>query len=334
MEEKLFVINSNLKRRQLNTFQKIELVLKSKPILQEIAKQRMLSGKKSESESDPSQIFVRGRVDDSIADNTGSSRETVRKVEYLLENAAVEKLDRLRQGKTRINKEYQRVQKSIAIQRLANTAIGTIPYSNNSCNSMLGDIRESGKNIATESVDLIFTDPPYAEKCMYLYQELLNLSVRVLKQSGSLVMYAPNQLDKIFRMIADAKLNYADIIAVHQNGSTPKLWKNGIWADCKFLIWCFKGDKPTKFHDLSNFIQSEAVDKHNHEWEQSTVEASTMIKPLTLEGMTVLDPFMGSGTTGIATVKLGRKFIGIEIDPLHYSNAQRRLSAVTAEVIK
>jgi hypothetical protein len=71
-------------------------------------------------------------------------------------------------------------------------------------------------------------------------------------------------------------LKYADIIAVDQNGDT--------WADCKFLIWCFKGDRPTKFHDLSNFIQSEKVNKYNHEWEQSTVEALTMIKPLTQEG--------------------------------------------------
>ena len=91
-------------------------------------------------------------------------------------------------------------------------------------------------------------------------------------------MYAPNQLDKIFRMLERFDLKYADIIAVHQNGDTAKLWKYGVWADCRFLFWCFKGDKPIKFHDLSNFIQSQAVDKHNHKWEQSTIEASTMIR--------------------------------------------------------
>jgi len=91
------------------------------------------------------------------------------------------------------------------------------------------------------------------------------------------------------------------------------------------LIWCFKGDKPTKFHDLSNFIQSVKVNKYNREWEQSTVEALTMIKPLTQEGMTVLDPFMGSGTTGIASLELNRKYVGIEIDPHHYSKAERRV---------
>lgn len=40
---------------------------------------------------------------------------------------------------------------------------------------------------------------------------------------------------------------------------------------------------------------------------------------------TVLDPFMGSGTTGVACVKLGRRFIGIEIDPGYFDIACRRI---------
>ena len=42
---------------------------------------------------------------------------------------------------------------------------------------------------------------------------------------------------------------------------------------------------------------------------------------------TILDPFMGSGTTGVAAVKLGRKFIGIEIDPKYFDIACRRVKA-------
>lgn len=43
------------------------------------------------------------------------------------------------------------------------------------------------------------------------------------------------------------------------------------------------------------------------------------------KGETLLDPFMGSGTTGVAAVKLGRKFIGIEIDPRYFDIACRRI---------
>ena len=43
------------------------------------------------------------------------------------------------------------------------------------------------------------------------------------------------------------------------------------------------------------------------------------------EGQTILDPFMGSGTTGVACVNLGRKFIGIEIEPKYFDIACRRI---------
>jgi DNA modification methylase len=44
-----------------------------------------------------------------------------------------------------------------------------------------------------------------------------------------------------------------------------------------------------------------------------------------VEGETILDPFMGSGTTGVACQKLGRKFIGIEIEPKYFDIACRRI---------
>jgi DNA modification methylase len=45
------------------------------------------------------------------------------------------------------------------------------------------------------------------------------------------------------------------------------------------------------------------------------------------DARTILDPFMGSGTTGVACVKLGRRFIGIEIDPGYFDIACRRIEA-------
>ena len=42
--------------------------------------------------------------------------------------------------------------------------------------------------------------------------------------------------------------------------------------------------------------------------------------------MTVLDPFMGSGTTGVACVRTGRRFIGIEISEQYFAIAQRRIA--------
>ena len=50
-----------------------------------------------------------------------------------------------------------------------------------------------------------------------------------------------------------------------------------------------------------------------------------LVKTYTNEGDTVIDPFMGSGTTGLACARLNRKFIGIELEPEYYKMAIERI---------
>lgn len=65
---------------------------------------------------------------------------------------------------------------------------------------------------------------------------------------------------------------------------------------------------------------------------QKPLEVMTVIiQWLTNPSMTILDPFMGSGTTGVAAVKLGRRFIGIEIDPNYFEIARRRIEDALAQ---
>ena len=51
-----------------------------------------------------------------------------------------------------------------------------------------------------------------------------------------------------------------------------------------------------------------------------------LIDLFTNPGETILDPFMGSGTTGVACANLGRKFIGIEIEEKHFDIACHRIA--------
>lgn len=51
------------------------------------------------------------------------------------------------------------------------------------------------------------------------------------------------------------------------------------------------------------------------------------VETLSRAGDSILDPFMGSGTTGVACARLGRRFIGIEIDPGYFDIACRRIEA-------
>jgi hypothetical protein len=48
--------------------------------------------------------------------------------------------------------------------------------------------------------------------------------------------------------------------------------------------------------------------------------------------LSIIDPFMGSGTTGVACMNLGRKFIGIEIEPRYFDIACKRIEAAYAQL--
>ena len=82
-EENLFVIDSNLKRRQLNNFRKAQLALKAKPIFEEIAKRNMSLGGKGSKCLEPLSEYG---VNEQIGKLAGVSHETIRKVEHIQES--------------------------------------------------------------------------------------------------------------------------------------------------------------------------------------------------------------------------------------------------------
>jgi DNA modification methylase len=78
-----------------------------------------------------------------------------------------------------------------------------------------------------------------------------------------------------------------------------------------------------------NGIGREKWDKdqnQNHPTPKPLPLIMKLVKVLAHPGETICDPFTGSGTTGVAAVKLGRKFIGIEIEPRYFDIACRRIS--------
>src|SRR5215211_6089649 len=107
LDEQLFVIDCNLIRRQLNNFQRTELALKSKPILEAIVKRNESLGGKGGRNLTPL-----GRVDERIGERAGVSRDTVRKVEKILENEHItDKIKQdLRLGKVSTNEVYKTVE--------------------------------------------------------------------------------------------------------------------------------------------------------------------------------------------------------------------------------
>lgn len=81
----------------------------------------------------------------------------------------------------------------------------------------------------------------------------------------------------------------------------------------------------------SVIISTEAAEENGHPCPKPVGWMKWLVSHASIVGETILDPFMGSGTTGVAAVKLGRRFIGIEIEERYFQIACRRIEAATRQ---
>jgi site-specific DNA-methyltransferase (adenine-specific)/modification methylase len=81
---------------------------------------------------------------------------------------------------------------------------------------------------------------------------------------------------------------------------------------------------PKKFTLANNKIFADRVERH-HPTQKPLELMAWCVEMATKERETILDPFMGSGTTGVAAVQMGRKFIGIEREPKYFDIACKRI---------
>jgi site-specific DNA-methyltransferase (adenine-specific) len=97
------------------------------------------------------------------------------------------------------------------------------------------------------------------------------------------------------------------------------------WAGGGYKRWNGGGKRGVYTHCVNVKRQGE------HPTEKPVPLMIDIIRDFTNPGETICDPFMGSGTTGIACVRLGRRFIGIERDPKWFDLACRRISGELAQ---
>lgn len=181
------------------------------------------------------------------------------------------------------------------------------------------------ENFPNESVDLIFTDPPYKEKCIEIYGEIAQIAARILKPKASLIVYAPNYaLPKLFEMMCP-HINYWWQLIVKHSGPSSRLQGKKVLVEYKPLLWFVKGGRSEDSRYITDFIYSQSQGKELHEWQQSTIEAEYCIKYLTNEGGLVVDPCCGSGTTAIAALNLQRDFFICDSDENSVEATKKRI---------
>ena len=80
-----------------------------------------------------------------------------------------------------------------------------------------------------------------------------------------------------------------------------------------------------------SFKSTESAERNGHPCPKPIGQTVWMVERGSLSGQAIMDPFMGSGTTGVACVKLGRKFIGIELSRDYFDIAVKRIKSAYAD---
>ena len=273
---------------------------------------------------------VTGRETGVSAKSAQVSHATYSMVNEIIEqNPPEELLNKLRKGKLKIDKVYRQLKNQKKRQELlSNNAISNIQFP---CNIqlILGDFIEVCKDIPANSIKLIYTDPPYALKFLPLYDELAKAADRLLVDGGSLVTYCGQNLKcGVIQIMKSRDLLPWWEIAIFHNESSARMFTKKVIVTWKPLLWFVKGSEPKTFEFIEDSVESQRPDKTLHRWTQSTDEALHVISKLTLENETVLDPMMGTGTTGIAAIKLNRRFVGIDKNGDRLQDAKYRISTM------
>lgn len=182
-----------------------------------------------------------------------------------------------------------------------------------------------------ESIDAIITDPPYAAQYVPLYGALAQLAARVLKPGGSLLaMAGQSYLPEVMAQITP-HLRYHWMVSYQTpGGQSPQIWPRRVNSFWKPVLWFVKGEYTG---DWVGDVCRSAVndnDKRFHEWGQSESGLADLLERFTYPGDVVLDPFVGGGTTAVVAVRLGRRFIGVDIDPLAIETTKARLMELAA----
>lgn len=99
---------------------------------------------------------------------------------------------------------------------------------------------------------------------------------------------------------------------------------------CEYVVWGSNGSIARAGECLPGVFRASVLSEKKKHIAGKPVSVMASVVRICREGGVVLDPFMGSGTTGVACAQLGRRFIGIEIEPRYFEIACHRIEAAQA----
>lgn len=204
----------------------------------------------------------------------------------------------------------------------------------------LGDCIELMKQLPDKCVDCVVTDPPYGigikgKVCVW------GGAVTSGKDYGEVEWdYNPmtkEQRDEIFRTSQNQVIwggNYFDLPPTPCVIVWDKDNAGSGFADCE-LAWTSFDTAVRKFkwkwHGMLQEKMGRDKEQRYHPTQKPVALMKWIIEKYTSPDDLILDPFSGSGTTGVAAIQTGRRFLGFEIDPRWVDLANKRIEAAKAQ---
>lgn len=176
-----------------------------------------------------------------------------------------------------------------------------------------GDFRQIGNIIDDGSIDLIFTDLPYDEGSVGLYGDLAAFAARVLRPGGWCLAYTGQTfLPKVLNLMSE-HLTYGWIFGIQHSGGDLRYRKLRLQNKWKPIVAFYKPPLNVWWDWFTDFVTG-GKEKADHEWQQAEGEASHFVRGLCPAKGIICDTFCGSGTTCVAAVKSGRRYVAFDID--------------------
>ena len=180
--------------------------------------------------------------------------------------------------------------------------------------------------VEPDSVDLVFTDPPYPEQYIPCWSDLGAFAAKALRPGGFLIAYSGQMfLPEAMRRLAE-HLDYWWCYSVVHDGAFFQLRIRRTQVGWKPLLVYRKPGTDDVIPWVKDIFDEGSREKTGHDWQQSEAEAAFWIGAHTGPRGHIADPFLGSGTTAAACKRLGRSFTGCDIDAAAVKAARERVA--------